>query len=278
MNYLMEKARPIWKKLDNVFKFLIGISLIAVYFALVSAKAPETLANSANVLLFLIATLYIAWQAMQGYWQIQDIRFNYIMIKHLQHPLSENHNLRSILYLAIISDFDQLDEEYRAKLLTEKLESEAEMEEAEEHLREVLGYQQYLMTAYTVSCGSWNNWQTFCQGRIQRAINLDISFTESQRQILGELGKQVIKQRKKLVSLQKKTKWPKPDFNTFIHCLYHVIPKDIKGDALMEQSIERLHSDDFWTEYINKSMSLEIMQELGKFLQMIDLAYAKIKK
>ena len=166
----------------------------------------------------------------------------------------------------------------KARLRQEEVRAHAEYKEAEKEYEEVLAYKKHLDDAFKASIKDWYAQQSLFKNRVQEAIDYDISFTKTYSYILGKLGKQIIKQRKKLISLQKKTIWPEPRHYKFIYHLYHVIPKDVKDAELMQQSLKRLKSDDFWKEYMNASVSQEIMTELGKYLQLIDQAETLIKK
>jgi len=179
MDKLNEEFKSVWKNISAIFKFLMALSLTALYIKLILTKAPDALTSPANVLLFFIAGLYTAWQALQGYWQIKDIQYNYIALKHLLHPLSADHTFIRTLYLAMTSDFDPLSEAYEAKLLDDKAEAEAELEKAEEQLQATLAYQQYMSDSFKSNIKTWNKWQAFCQGRVQVAIDLDISFIQT---------------------------------------------------------------------------------------------------
>lgn len=271
------ESKRFWQNTSAVIKFLLAVILMSMYIKLLWTIAPNNLNSAANKIIFSIAALYIAWQVLIAFWQIKDIRYNYIMLKNLQQPESANWTFLHNLYQALISDFEPLSEKYEAHLIHKEARAQAEFKEAEKEYEEVLAYQKYLNDTYRASIKDWYKQQALYKNNLQEAIDYDISFAKTNGHILGKLGKQIIKQRKKLISLQKKTIWPEPRQYKFIYHLYHVIPKDVKDAELMRQSLERLKSDDFWKEYLNASVALGIITELKKYQQLVDQAKALIE-
>ena len=274
MNNFVEKFQPVWKNLSAVFKLTIAIILTAGYLAVNYKLAPSSLANPANLILLFVISLYMAWQLMWAYWQIKDIRMNYLMLKKLKHHLGSKSTLAKPLYLAIITDFDSLAKEYEASLYVDLAKAEQEHEEALAFLRRVNNYQELLNNSFKNNLVVWKKAQAELKAKLQNALDIDISYVKAHAKILGKLAKQIAKQRKRLLALQKKTVWPEAKYYEYITCLYYVIPKEVSHEELMSKSEARLELESFWQEYNQQALPKEVVKELVVFLKMIAEANA----